>query len=110
MRKLITEEDVRKAKSSGEDIYIDDKTIVTAQARDVARDIDVKIILGEKRSQEESSSTPCDKEIRCCGDTSSCQKETRCCEAVLSPDEIYKLLSFALEAGLVNESDLAKLL
>lgn len=119
MKKLITAEDVKKAKSNGEDIYIDKSTIVTAQARDVARDLEVNIVLDEGLHQyrqsnnepfEDKKQTPCDKEVRCCGKKEICDESLRCCEKALSADEIYKVLSFALEAGIVSESDLQKML
>lgn len=111
MKKLVTAEDVCKAKSQAQDIYIDKNTIVTAQARDIAKEHGVKIIEGQKNSSDnQCSPINCDKDVKCCNQDRQCEKTSRCCEQALSAEEIYKVLSYALESGILKESDLTKLL
>lgn len=111
MKKLVTAEDVCKAKSQNCDIYIDKNTIVTAQARDIAKEHGIKIIEGQKPSlNDQCSPINCDKEKKCCNEDKQCESSSRCCEQALSADEIYKVLSYALEAGILKDSDLTKLI
>lgn len=105
MKRLISSEDVEKAKSLGEEIYIDDNTIVTAQAYDTAKKYGINIV-------HESNRVETDKET--CKETCNVACNKTCDgnnhEQALSEEEIYKLLSYALEAGVISESDLSNLI
>lgn len=111
MKRLVTADDVCKAKSKEKDIYIDKNTIVTAQARDIAKEHGVKIIDGQNISTDnQCSQKNYDKEVKCCNQDSQCEKTSRGCERALSAEEIYKVLRYALESGILKESDLTKFL
>ena len=109
MKRLISSEDIEKAKSLGEEIYIDDNTIVTAQAYDTAKKYGINIVNECDRVE---------KDRECCKDTCDVTCDKACeqtCEVnkheqALSEEDIYRLLSYALEAGVISESDLSKLI
>lgn len=127
MKRLISAEDVYKAISLHQDIHIDGNTLVTAQARDIAKEHGVCIFDTTINTTKDGDMfIPCNKEVRCCGKTTKCDKDVRCCqshndndksqecigtcEKALSADEIYKVLCLAIESGIISESDLDKIL
>ncbi len=109
MKRLVTAEDVIRAKESGHDIYIDGNTLVTAQAWDVAREKNIRIITGneEKNSQKTTETTSEKNDSSCCTDQKS-EKDVKCLtETVLSPEEIYCVLNAALKKGILTEKDIS---
>lgn len=92
MRKLITEKDVRKAIEEKSPIYIDDETIVTALAEDLAKANNIECIrLGEEGSCLAGS----------CG-----QDDNQASDPLLSANEVYQMLKACIDAKLFTEEEL----
>lgn len=95
MRRLVSGDDVYEKAKSKEPIYIDKDTIITPYARDLARDLGVKI---ERYSKEKHAEENI-KEI-----------EEKPSEPILSEDEIYKLLKEAIDCGCLDPKELGEML
>ncbi|MBU5668833.1 hypothetical protein KQI68_03160 [Peptoniphilus sp. MSJ-1] len=93
--RLITAEEIYRAKEENKSIYIDKDTIITPLARDIARENNV--------SFEECSSC---KEEKHKEKVDIC--ETKNC--ALSEDEIYNILKIGIENKFLTEKDLEKLI
>ena len=91
MRRLVSGDDVYEKAKSKEPIYIDKDTLVTPYARDLAKELGVK--------------------IECCKQTevNKCT-EAKVSEPILSEDEIYNLLKEAIDAGLLDTKELGEML
>lgn len=97
MKRLISQEEVLKNKNEKE-IYIDDNTIITAAAKDLAKEFGIEFkkcdCMSQKNDIEEN------KEIK------DCKKSS----AVLSEDQIYKILKKGIEQGLLSEKDIERMM
>ena len=94
MKRLISPEEVLKKKNEKE-IYIDDNTIITAAAKDLAKDFGIEF-------------KKCD-----CKDKKNDIEEKKECKkssAVLSEDQIYKILKKGIEQGLLSENDIERII
>ena len=94
MKRLISQEEVLKKKIEKE-IYIDDNTIITAAAKDLAKDFGIEF-------------KKCD-----CKDKKNDIEEKKECKkssAVLSEDQIYKILKKGIEQGLLSENDIERII
>ena len=94
MKRLISQEEVLKNKNEKE-IYIDDNTIITAAAKDLAKDFGIEF-------------KKCD-----CKDKKNDIEEKKECKkssAVLSEDQIYKILKKGIEQGLLSENDIERII
>ena len=94
MKRLISQEEVLKKKKEKE-IYIDDNTIITAAAKDLAKDFGIEF-------------KKCD-----CKDKKNDIEEKKECKkssAVLSEDQIYKILKKGIEQGLLSENDIERII
>ncbi|MFR6220882.1 MAG: hypothetical protein ACLUJE_01730 [Anaerococcus sp.] len=94
MKRLISQEEVLKKKNEKE-IYIDDNTIITAAAKDLAKDLGIEF-------------KKCD-----CKDKKNDIEEKKECKkssAVLSEDQIYNILKKGIEQGLLSENDIERII
>ena len=94
MKRLISQEEVLKNKNEKE-IYIDDNTIITAAAKDLAKEFGIEF-------------KKCD-----CKDKKNDIEEKKECKkssAVLSEDQIYKILKKGIEQGLLSENDIERII
>ena len=94
MKRLISQEEVLKKKNEKE-IYIDDNTIITAAAKDLAKDLGIEF-------------KKCD-----CKDKKNDIEEKKECKkssAVLSEDQIYNILKKRIEQGLLSENDIERII
>lgn len=94
MKRLISQEEVLKKKNEKE-IYIDDNTIITAAAKDLAKDFGIEF-------------KKCD-----CKDKKNDIEEKKECKkssAVLSEEQIYNILKKGIEQGLLSENDIERII
>lgn len=102
MKRLICEADVLAAAKSHATLEVDANTLVTAQARDVAKELGVEFC-------DASASAPAQAPVICHAakpSTHSCPSQ----DPALSPEEIEKLTHLALERGIWSEDDLSQIL
>lgn len=107
MKRLISAEDVYKAKNAGQDLFVDKYTLITPQAKDIAKEQGVKFVEHYVESKVCVEDKVCKSvDIK---PASKCVCECQCSEA-LDAEEIYHLLKFALENKLLTEDDLKKMM
>ncbi len=105
MKRLVSAQDVIAAKDGHEDIYIDDNTIVTAQAVDLAHEMGVCLKQGPAPHEgHEACAEQPHAEAHACHD-----KEEGCAPA-LSAEELERVIAAALDKGIWSEGDLEGLL
>ena len=97
MKRLISQEEVLDKKDQGE-IFVDDNTIITAAAVDLCKELGIKITKGQDLKSSDKK------------EEKKGVKENRKKESALSEDEIYNILKEGLNKGLLNESDLERML
>lgn len=129
MKRLICAADVMDAAARGSELAVDDNTIVTAQARDVAREHGVKLVFGvPAASKAASAAAPAgapaaDRAAASTGAPASPAggRETaagpcpvlyqaREQEPVLSAEEMERVIGVAIDRGVWTEGQLAELL
>lgn len=97
MKRLISQEEVLKKKNEKE-IYIDDNTIITAAAKDLAKDFGIefkKCDCKDKKNDIEEKK-----------ESKECKKSS----AVLSEEQIYRILKKGIEQGLLSENDIERMI
>lgn len=113
MKRLICEKDVMQAAACGKSLIVDDNTIVTAQATDVARERGVELVHGS--CSDEPQATCCDKPSSsgdCCAAEShenASHHDDSETEPALSAEEMEKVIRAAIAAGIWTEGQLAEL-
>lgn len=98
MKRLISQEEVLKKKNEKE-IYIDDNTIITAAAKDLAKDFGIEFKKCDCKSQKNDIEEK-KEEIK------DCKKSS----AVLSEEQIYRILKKGIEQGLLSENDIERMI
>ncbi|EGC83705.1 hypothetical protein [Anaerococcus hydrogenalis] len=101
MKRLISQEEVLNNKNEKE-IYIDDNTIITAAAKDLAKEFGIEFKKCDCKSQKNDIEEK-KKEVK---QSQDCKKSS----AVLSEDQIYKILKKGIEQGLLSESDIERMI
>ena len=94
MKRLISQEEVLKKKNEKE-IYIDDNTIITAAAKDLAKDLGIEFKKCDCKDQKNDIEEK--KE----------SKDYKQSSAVLSEDQILKK---SIEKGLLSENDIERMI
>lgn len=102
MKRLITAEDIINAYNAKEDIYYESNTIITAQARDVAKEKNVSLL--EKKCLEQSEEVNVEK-TGCSQKVCNCEKEE-----ALSGDQIYKLLKAGIDQHIFTEKEIEEMM
>lgn len=97
MKRLISQEEVLDKKDQGE-IFVDDNTIITAAAVDLCKELGIKITKG--KASDSSDKKEEKKQV----------KESPKKKAALSEDEIYNILKEGLNKGLLQVSDLERMI
>lgn len=97
MKRLISQEEVLKKKNEKE-IYIDDNTIITAAAEDLAKDLGIEFKKCDCKDQKNDIEEK--KE----------SKDYKKTSAVLSEDQIYEILKKSIEKGLLSENDIERMI
>lgn len=97
MKRLISQEEVLKKKNEKE-IYIDDNTIITAAAKDLAKDLGI----GFKKSDCKIEENNIEKYKE--------NKNDKKSSLILSEDQIYKILKQGIEQGLLSETDIERMM
>lgn len=97
MKRLISQEEVLNKKNEKE-IYIDDNTIITAAAKDLAKDLGIEFKKCDCKDQKNDIEEK--KE----------SKDHKQSSAVLSEDQIYKILKKGIEQGLLSENDIERMI
>lgn len=103
MRRLISVRDVEAALAAGEDLVIDASTIVTALARDVARERGVTIRTGAPAACAEPAQ-PCARrrpDVAGAAAPPPCEREP-----ALSACEMERVIRAAIDCGAWSEGDL----
>lgn len=115
MKRLVSAKDVVAAAARHEDIYVDENTIVTAQAKDVAREKDVRITCGPKPEEHAA------KEHAACEKGAADHAAVEChkvdlthvgkgVEPALTAAELEHLIAAAFEKGIWTKDDIETLL
>lgn len=115
MKRLVSAKDVVAAAARHEDIYVDENTIVTAQAKDVARENGVHITCGPKPEEHAvKEHAACEKGA---ADHAAveCHKvdlthEGKGAEPALTAAELEHLIAAAFEKGIWTKDDIETLL
>lgn len=115
MKRLVSAKDVIAAAARHEDIYVDENTIVTAQAKDVARENGVHITCGPKPEEHAvKEHAACEKGA---ADHAAveCHKvdlthEGKGAEPALTAAELEHLIAAAFEKGIWTKDDIESLL
>ena len=115
MKRLVSAKDVIAAAARHEDIYVDENTIVTAQAKDVARENGVHITCGPKPEEHAvKEHAACEKGA---ADHAAveCHKvdlthEGKGTEPALTAAELEHLIAAAFEKGIWTKDDIETLL
>ncbi|MDU6791503.1 MAG: hypothetical protein E6427_02170 [Anaerococcus sp.] len=97
MKRLISQEEVLNKKNEKE-IYIDDNTIITAAAKDLAKNLGIEFKncdCNDKKNDIEEKT-----------ESKDCKKTS----AILSEDQIYKILKKGIEQGLLSEKDIERMI
>lgn len=97
MKRLISQEEVLNKKNEKE-IYIDDNTIITAAAKDLAKNFGIefkKCDCNDKKNDIEEKTE---------------SKDYKKTSAILSEDQIYKVLKKGIEQGLLSEKDIERMI
>lgn len=122
MKRLISAKDVEDAAAKGESLLVDDNTIVTAQARDVARERGVLLQCAHEIAKESASAKAFEPAPPCRG--AMCEQAgasapahdaapSACCdhrEPALSAEEMEKVIRAAVDRGIWTEQELACML
>ncbi|MDY2777575.1 MAG: hypothetical protein SOU51_04295 [Collinsella sp.] len=114
MKRLISARDVEDAAAKGESLLVDDNTIVTAQARDIARERGVLLQCAHEVAADPVQ--PCQGAM--CEQASACVKTCdagpSACrdhrEPALSAEEMEKVIRAAVDCGIWTEQELACML
>lgn len=101
MKRLISQEEVLNKKNEKE-IYIDDNTIITDAAKDLAKNLGIEFIKCDCKSQKNDIEEK-KEEIKE-------SKDFKKSSVVLSEDQIYKILKQGIEQGLLSESDIERMI
>lgn len=96
MKRLISQEEVLKKKNEKE-IYIDDNTIITAAAKDLAKDFGIEF----KKCDCKVEENDIEKKVT---------KDDKKSSEVLSEEQIYKILKKGIEQGLLSEIDIERMI
>lgn len=115
MKRLITAKDVEQAAERHESLCVDDNTIVTAQARDYAKELGVLLEDGpaakECHAYDEKA---CEKACDCHGEASAAHHDDHAApahsEPALSADEMERVIRAALSQGIWTVQQLSELL
>lgn len=122
MKRLISAKDVEDAAAKGESLLVDDNTIVTAQARDIARERGVLLQCAHEVAAEPAPAKAAEPAQPCRGAMSeqaatpaqACAAEHfACCdhrEPALSAGEMEKVIRAAVDRGIWTEQELACML
>lgn len=122
MKRLISAKDVEDAAAKGESLLVDDNTIVTAQARDIARERGVLLQCAHEVAKKASPAQAYEPQPPCRGAMSEqaatpaqvCAAEhSACCdhrEPALSAEEMEKVIRAAVDRGIWTEQELACML
>lgn len=102
MKRLISSQDVMTAARGHEDIYVDENTIVTAQALDVAKEHGVAVL--DKSGRHDHAAHEATQEEGCG------RHDTKDAEPVFSADELEHLISAAFAKGIWTQDDIEPLL
>lgn len=111
MKKLITEKDITDIIGLKDTVYIDEETIVTALAKDVAKSNNIDFAY--KGNEEVTYLNEPNKS----GETCQSNTKNQCKESsnnidlndpILSANEIYQMLKYCIDDGLFTEEDLLK--
>ncbi len=97
MKRLINEASVQKAHERQESIVLDENTLITPSARDLAQELGVHLCTCGHEKHEHCC---CSKQRKEEHSVSVSQ------ESGLDADQIYKVLKMALEAGLWTEEEM----
>lgn len=123
MKRLISAKDVEDAAAQGKSLLVDDNTIVTAQARDIARERGVLLQCAHEVAKKASPAQAYEPQPPCRG--AMCEQApvipaaphasepARCCgdgEPALSADEMEKVIRAAIDRGIWTEQELVRLL
>lgn len=112
MKKLVTERDVIEADKNKTPIYIDESTIVTALAKDVAKKYNIEICFkNENESTCKAQFVPPVKEsknIEIIDESDDINKEIEN-DPIFSANDVYKFLSSCIEMDIIKEEDLTSL-
>ncbi|WP_195420300.1 hypothetical protein [Collinsella sp. D33t1_170424_A12] len=114
MKRLISAKDVEDAAAKGENLLVDDNTIVTAQARDLAREHGVLLQCAHEAAAAPAPAKVCEPQPPCRG--GSCEPApapAACCdhrEPALSAEEMEKVIRAAVDRGIWTEQELACML
>lgn len=96
MKRLISARDVEEAAKNGSCLHVDANTIVTAQARDLAREHGVRLECGEA-SAPEPAAPPAPG------------PDPRAAEPALSANEMERVIRAALASGVWTERQLERI-
>lgn len=122
MKRLISAKDVEDAAAKGESLLVDDNTIVTAQARDIARERGVLLQCAHEVAKEPVPAKAFEPAPPCRG--AMCEQAatsahacdaapSECCdhrEPALSAEEMEKVIRAAVDRGIWTEQELACML
>jgi len=110
MKRLVSAKDVVAAAARHEDIYVDENTIVTAQAKDVAREKDVRITCGPKPEGHAACEKPAAEHAAVECHKVDLTHEGKGAEPALTAAELEHLIAAAFEKGIWTKDDIEALL
>ena len=107
MKRLISAKDVEDAAAKGESLLVDDNTIVTAQARDIARERGVLLQCAHEVAAEPAPAKAAEPAQACAAEHFACCDHR---EPALSAEEMEKVIRAAVDRGIWTEQELACML
>lgn len=122
MKRLISAKDVEDAAATGESLLVDDNTIVTAQARDIARERGVLLQCTHEVAKEPAPAMASEPAQPCQGarfeqasaPAHACDAESSACcdhrEPALGAEKMEKVIRAAIDRGIWTEQELACML
>ena len=110
MKRLVSAKDVIAAAARHEDIYVDENTIVTAQAKDVARENGVHITCGPKPEGHAACEKPAAEHAAVECHKVDLTSEGKGTEPALTAAELEHLIAAAFEKGIWTKDDIESLL
>ena len=110
MKRLVSAKDVVAAAARHEDIYVDENTIVTAQAKDVARENGVHITCGPKPEGHAACEKPAANHAAVECHKVDLTHEGKGTEPALTAAELEHLIAAAFEKGIWTKDDIESLL
>lgn len=110
MKRLVSAKDVIAAAARHEDIYVDENTIVTAQAKDVARENGVSITCGPKPEGHAACEKPAANHAAVECHKVDLTHEGKGTEPALTAAELEHLIAAAFEKGIWTKDDIESLL